>query len=355
MNIICNNILKWRLLCVAAAIFAAYFALCNSNAMAAEGSASASRAFKADVSLTMALTAASAEARVAAVKLAVQELSHAKEVQLFLGNNAMRAAPRPEPVALGWMMLESEQVERSVGGVPPDMQAHVVLRLKLKPPRHAAQVLAQPEQLDIYTRAVSLQEAALEDYDAAAVFFLQPGTSRSGGSDAQTAAERLNSAFSRLEGAGTYLAVLPVLYPEGVSIPADEDGSLLSLLEELCSAAPENYLFLSELGRLRLLHGHVNLAMEAFDKSIMLRPDFAQNYERRGHCLLWLELPSLALADFSRAISMEPYHPGFFESRGLAHRVLEDIPAMCDDFLEGCRLGECSAYEWAVSEGLCGR
>lgn len=324
------------------------------------GTGAASRGFKAGISRAMAATAALAEARVSAMEAMVRELGKRDEVRLFLSGEVMRDAPRPAPLALAWAMLADEEAESSVSGVPPDMQVHVSLRLRLgaggEGTERLTRLLARPELLDLYDRALRLQVSALAEYDAAALFFLRPGALAI--ADRKAAAEAsagLSAAYAALEAAIAYLELLPALYPLDGGFPQDGGKELLPLVERLSGMNPDNYLLFAELARLRLFNGGALQAGKMLDKVIALRPDFAQAYDLRGLCLLWLELPSLALADFSRAIRMEPYHPGFYENRALTHRILENVPAMCEDLAESCRLGECAGLEWAALQGFCGQ
>lgn len=332
--------------------------LCPAGAFAISGAGSASRGFKAEITRVMASTAASVEARITAMDAAVRELGGQEEVRLFLSGEVMRDAPRPDPLALAWAMLAEEQAENSVSGVPPDMQVHVALRLRLdsgvEGPTYLAALLSRPELLDLYSRALKLQAAALSEYDSAALFFLRPGTSAR--PDKHTEAEavmRLKAAYDALDAVVAYLALLPALYPLEGGLPVDSGKSFLPLVRQLADMAPDNYLVQTELARLNILNGGALRGRVLLDRVLSFYPDFAQAYDLRGLCLLWLELPSLALADFSRAINLEPYHPVFFENRALTHRILEDLPSMCKDLEESCRLGECSGLEWGLAQGIC--
>lgn len=298
------------------------------------------------------------EARLAAMQALVRELGKLDEVRLFLSGEVMRAAPRPEPLALAWALLAEEEAQSSVSGVPPDMQVQVSMEMRLDLGANRAgrlgALLARHEFLGLYSRALELQSAALGTYDAAAVFFLRPGSSgRVDQKSLNRAVAGLERAYADLEAAVVYLEVLPALYPAGQGLPADGGRELVPVVERLASMNPDNYLILVELGRLRLLQENPRAALALLEKALALREDFAQAYDLRGLCLLWQELPSLALADFSRAIRLEPYHPGFFENRALARRVLEDLPGMCADLAESCRLGECGGLEWAASQNYC--
>lgn len=327
-------------------------------AVAFTASASASRAFKADVSRSMAATAATVEARLAAMDSLVRELGALDEVRLFLSSEVMRPAPRPEPLALAWAMRGEEDAQSSVSGVPPDMQVHLTLKLQLdlgaSRAERLAALLPRHEFLDMYSRALKLQSAALAGYDAAAAYFLRPGLAgRRDKDDTLKARANLERAYSALEAAISYLDILPALYPAGEGTPDNNGKDLLPLVERLAAMSPDNYLIVTELARFRLLQGSGREAMRLLEQVLPLHEDFAQAYDLRGLCQLYLEMPSLAVADFNRAIRLEPYHPGFFENRALARRVLEDIPGMCDDLAESCRLGECAGLEWAFSQGYC--
>lgn len=329
------------------------------QSLAVGGSGSAGRGFKAEVSLAMAVTAATAEARMAAMESAVRDLSAQERVRLFLSGEVMRDAPRPDPLALAWALLSAEEAESSVSGVPPDMLVHVSLCLRFdlgEGGMRLVRLLARPELLDLYARALRLQGEALKGYDAATLFFLRPGTAALADKKAAAkAAYVLDAAFGELEASVGYLALLPALHPLDDGMPDEGGRDLLPLLERLAALAPDHYLLSAELARLHLLNGGALKARDMLDRVISFHPDFAQAYDWRGLSLLWLELPSLALADFNRAIRLEPYHPGFFENRALTQRILENVPAMCADLAESCRLGECAGLEWSAVNGLCAR
>lgn len=322
------------------------------------GSASASRGFKSKVSRAMASAAASVEARHAAVNILVREFGMLDEVRLFLSGEVMRSAPRPDPLALVWLMLGEEESQSSVSGVPPDMQVHITLKIELdlgdNRAARLAGLLPRHELLNMYSRALELERSALAAYDKAAVYFLRPGPSgKVDKAAAARAAGELERAYAALDAAVAYLGLLPSLYPAGKGVPHNSGKDLIPVVERLAAMSPDNYLILAELARMRLLQGSAREALRLIEKVLDLRADFAQGYDLRGLCQLWLEFPSLALADFSRAIRLEPYHPVFFENRALARRVLEDIPGMCADLAESCSLGECGALDWALSQGYC--
>lgn len=330
------------------------------SALGVEASAQAGRGFKGKISRDMATTAAAADARLQAMRLAVRELAQKDEVQLFFGGEVMRSAPRPNPLALAWSLLESEKARSAIGGVPPDMQVTVSLELVVASGQSNIDtlrlLLAHSELLEIYARAITLLQDALSAYDAAATPLLKLGLPERQNRQAVDLAEKeLVAAYGRLEVAVEYLSLIPSLHKLGFAGSIeDEGGDFLSFLEEAARKAPDSYLILTELARLRLFHGHIPAARKALEQAIDLEPGFAFAYDLRGLVLLWLELPALALMDFSRAIQLEPYHPVFFENRALAHRILEQHEAMCADFFESCRLGECGGLEWARSEGFCG-
>lgn len=340
----------------------AWLALCclavclwgSGQALAVEATASAGRGFKGEISRDMAERAALAEARLAAVRSALRDLSRQDEVRLLLSGEVLRAAPRPDPLALAWALLAEERAESAVNGVPPDMRVEVTLSVRLdsEGARSLAALLARPGLLDLYSRALQMQALALERYDAASAPLLRPGRPEK---RAPGPSEELESSRAALEAAVTYLALLPELYPPDDALPPDGGRDFFPTVERLAGENPDNYLLRAELARLRLLRGEALQARELLDGVIGLRPDFAPAYDLRGLCLLWLELPALALADFSRAIRLEPYHPAFFENRALAHRILEDRTAMCADLTESCRLGECAGLDWAAGQGLCRR
>ncbi|MCL1889565.1 MAG: hypothetical protein FWF99_03560 [Desulfovibrionaceae bacterium] len=230
------------------------------------------------------------------------------------------------------------------------IEAHI-MPVRVRPGQERERLLAslqQPLWFDYYNRAILLEKSALLDYDQAAEALLR-------GETRETAREKLRRAAEALAASSSYIELLPELRRntgQGHEEAARLDG-LAASLEELQQRAPEHYLIQAELGRLQLLRHHPLEARRLMDLSLASQDGFALAHDLRGVVLLALNLPSLALEDFNRAVSLQPRTPSFYENRALARKILQMEEYMCRDLSLACSLGSCAGMKWAAGEGRC--
>ncbi|MDR2051576.1 MAG: hypothetical protein LBQ63_07400 [Deltaproteobacteria bacterium] len=341
---------------------------------------SETRAFAGQISREMAAEAAFSAARLKGLRLAERSLAGIEEIRLLLGSETLGSLPRPDPLALALALLREEreaflQVEGEGSGRNL-LKAEISLRLEDVPGnrRKIGVLTAHPLWLDYYARAVEFERLALQDYDQAAAPFLRAGEkdlSLPRASPAQGEPEGLSrpwedlfrdqsrivrAAADRLAGIRAYIELIPALRELELRRGGEDISALRELqhkMEEMNVLYPENYLLLAEAARLHLLRHDLAPARSRLDAAINLENSFSPALDLRGVLFLALGFPSLALEDFSRAITLRPDIASFYENRALALRILEETPAMCLDLAQSCRLGSCSGLKWAAGKGLC--
>ncbi|MCL1916044.1 MAG: hypothetical protein FWG17_04990 [Desulfovibrionaceae bacterium] len=230
------------------------------------------------------------------------------------------------------------------------VEAHI-MPVPVRPGQEREQILAslkQPLWFDCYNRAILLEKSALLAYDQASEDLLR-------GETREATREKLRRAVEALAAGSAYIELLPELRRNTGQSPEEAarlDG-LAAILEELQGRAPEHYLIPAELGRLQLLRHHPLEARRLMDLSLALQDNFALAHDLRGVALLALNLPSLALEDFNRAVNLQPRTPSFYENRALARKILQMEEGMCRDLVMACSLGSCAGMKWAAGEGRC--
>lgn len=314
------------------------------------------------ISADMAREAALAAARREAAARVRPDLARIPEVAGLLEESAA-LVPGPEEQGREQMLelvarflLEADEPPRESGGGQAlaleqgfSLGGIDMTRQKL------ALLLSAPALLENYRLALQLESTCLARYDATvAALLAQPGQMSGDGEGGAAGAvwQEVAALHNALRACGIYLEILPALYAEGGLSP-----ELLEPLEEINRLLPGNYLFLSELGRFYLWLERSGRAGQALDAALRLNPDFDQAYGHRGALWLLLHKPSLALADFDRAIRLASGRPEmeavYRHGRAVVWKALGNNAGMCEDLRQSCLLGQCAAYEWAVAGKEC--
>jgi tetratricopeptide (TPR) repeat protein len=185
--------------------------------------------------------------------------------------------------------------------------------------------------------------------------YLQKAAAGEDGADrpeiAAAGLESVRAGLARLRAVRVYLDLLPGLYAG--DFYGENAQELKVRLEEASLLMPDNYLLLTELGRLYAWLEQSDKAGRVLNDSIRINPDFAQSYSRRGALLLLLRKHSLALADLDRAVSLSGGKAEYYYERAIILRAMGDQGAMCENLRASCLAGNCSAHEWAVAAGEC--
>ena len=200
--------------------------------------------------------------------------------------------------------------------------------------------LIQRDRLDLYGKAVLRDLALIAEYDAimnADREGLRTDTS-----------ERIRIIIHEMEALALFIRELPSF--AGVW---DKPAATRAVLERAVTLAPENPLLLNALGDATLRIGRDQEAVALQTKAIRHDPTFARPLHSRAQAYLALGLASLAEADCTSAIALDPAKAAYAGDRGLARLLLENIEGMCEDFHTSCALGDCRKFDWAVGQNMC--
>ena len=75
-------------------------------------------------------------------------------------------------------------------------------------------------------------------------------------------------------------------------------------------------------GDLKVLHGKFRDAIADYDRAIQINPDYSEAYYNRGQAKSHLELHEAAIADYNEAIRLNPKEAEAHNNRGLAKVLL---------------------------------
>jgi hypothetical protein len=104
------------------------------------------------------------------------------------------------------------------------------------------------------------------------------------------------------------------------------------ILEGLKKKNPDNTLIASELGRVYVTSGELEMALIEFGRALALEPNSPQALSNRGFVLLLMKQETAARGDFERALEIDPCA---FEARLNAKRL-----GMTVDVVDACRYSE---------------
>ena len=125
-------------------------------------------------------------------------------------------------------------------------------------------------------------------------------------------------------------------------------------LRKLLAVWPDNPLYELGLGEALLQLKRPYEALEILNDAAR-QPDFpARGFYARGVAQVRLHMHPLGIADFSRAIELQPDRAALWRARGTS-RLLSSEPesAVCPDLRQACALGDCEGLSFARQKGLC--
>ena len=91
-------------------------------------------------------------------------------------------------------------------------------------------------------------------------------------------------------------------------------------------------------------------AIADFTKAIEINPDFYQAYYERGNSKQDLEDYYGAIADYTKAIELNPDYANPYYNRGLAKHSLGDINGACSDVRKAINLGRTDSLDFIGKE-----
>jgi hypothetical protein len=120
---------------------------------------------------------------------------------------------------------------------------------------------------------------------------------------------------------------------------ASPPATAVRLLEESKNIAPDDPDLASELGRVYLMAGDASAALKEFGRTVALRPGDPMAINNRGVALMQLSLREPAIADFRRAVELDPC---YFDARLNLRKagILTEFPA-------DCRLTDSQRRRWS--------
>lgn len=312
---------------------------------------SATRPFTQPVSEQDAAIAAEIAARAGAMQNVIRSLASLPEVRISGAVGPTPAKP-PNLLALAHATAKTSVLLVSKSRKPPAVTVTVVLLDDEDGPTMEARVrdaLVHPDRLALYEKAVLREKALLDDFDA---LVRTSGAAGASPSLLQPPPKAPEDAINGIINEMKALAIFKNLLPSRSGLwknPAAVRDSMLAAL----ALAPESTLCRNALGDASLQLGRSQEAMEEQTRAIRADPSFARAFHSRGAASLALGHLSSAVADFSEAIRLSPHAAPYYRSRGMARHLLGETQAMCRDLYQACVLGECDAFQWAVSGNYC--
>ena len=94
-------------------------------------------------------------------------------------------------------------------------------------------------------------------------------------------------------------------------------------------------------------------ALKDCDHAIRLNPDFALAYYNRGNTSLYLKKYKKAVESYNQAINLKPNFAKAYYGRGHGYYKLSKKDNACDDWRKACNLGFCNGINWAKEKGHC--
>jgi len=80
-------------------------------------------------------------------------------------------------------------------------------------------------------------------------------------------------------------------------------------------------------------------AIREYNQALLLKPEYAEAYNDRGHAYYWKWQYDNAIADFTKAIELRPVYPNAFNNRGAAYMASGRSRALAiADFDQALRL-----------------
>ena len=108
----------------------------------------------------------------------------------------------------------------------------------------------------------------------------------------------------------------------------------------------------STTGELHIKTGPVSNAVDDFNETIRLKPDYADVYNNRG-AYFKLRRYQSAVKDFSEAIRLKPDYADAYNNRGGTYFNLGNQKPGCYDAKKACKMGNCIALQWAKKRNYC--
>ena len=101
---------------------------------------------------------------------------------------------------------------------------------------------------------------------------------------------------------------------------------------------PQSLIVMNLLGMALVEQGQLKESVQVFDKSIQLKPDFAEAYNNRAAVLQKLERLDEAMQGYDKAIQLKPDYAGAYYNRGNALKNLRQLNEALEDYDKAIQL-----------------
>ena len=91
-------------------------------------------------------------------------------------------------------------------------------------------------------------------------------------------------------------------------------------------------------------------AIADYTKAIELNPDYASAYYNRGLAKSKIEDYYGAIADYTKAIEINPNYTNAYSSRGISKEDLGDLDGACSDWKQATIRGHTNAKKWVANQ-----
>ena len=115
---------------------------------------------------------------------------------------------------------------------------------------------------------------------------------------------------------------------DGEKLPETQDDRPAQLTAEV----DEDALSYLVRGAISIQLGDLMAGLADYDRAIVLEPELAIAYNSRGSVRLQLLQDREAIDDYNRAIELDSSNPEFYANRGMAYSLIGQIPRAVSDF-----------------------
>ena len=91
-------------------------------------------------------------------------------------------------------------------------------------------------------------------------------------------------------------------------------------------------------------------AIADYTKAIEIDPNYALAYVNRGISKANLQDYTGAIADFTKAIEIDPNYADAYGNRGVSKEILGDLNGACADWKKAAALGHTKAAQWVANQ-----
>ena len=99
--------------------------------------------------------------------------------------------------------------------------------------------------------------------------------------------------------------------------------------------------------------GQYDQAIADYNRAIEINPKDAKAYNNRGIAYGEKGQYGLSIADFNKVLEISPRDADAYINRGHTYMKSGNKQKACSDWKRACELGLCANYDWAERNGVC--